>query len=611
MSVMKYKNPSTGLWEPLTAVKVLTEVDYIGGSVTGIPSDIVSEAERVVSSIKTKQAANSITFIAVSDSHELADDDSSATATQELTRRGNKNAGQGARVIADRLSPDFFCHLGDFVFGGSATTEAGAMSAIARVREYYGALSTTLETFYTPGNHDGLHYSNVYLDYGTISDMIGTYRYVDFADKKVRVICLNTADNSADETAYQHIGGTQLQWFCEALDLSAKSDAADWGVIILSHHPLDWADVSVAADVIAAYESGGSYARTQDGVAVSKDFAGKNTAKLIASFHGHVHGFKVDTVTGTSLKRLAIPNTYFYRNNEYGENGSADSNGIEFGETTTYSKVDNGTGKNTAFCVVTIDLDREIIYADCFGAGYDRVVSYGGEVIATYSVTNNLTNATNSNGTATVTEGSSYSASITANSGYELSSIKVTMGGTDITASTVSGSNITIASVTGDVVITVTTVAAVVPPSYTNLVPASIDTDGSIYNGTGYKEGYRLNSSGVPAELAGAVHSGFIPYDGEVIRAWGTTSANASNSGNYIGLYDASFEKIYMIGGSNYTNYGGIWEAKDGKYMVTFDPAVCTNEALNNYLASAKYIRVSWAVGTGANLVVTLDEEIT
>lgn len=610
MSVMKYKNPSTGLWEPVSALKVLTEVDYVGGSVTGIPADIVTEAERVVSSIRTKQTTNSITFIAVSDSHELADEDSSAAATQELTRRGNKNAGQGARVIADRLSPDFFCHLGDFVFGGAATTEAGAISALARVREYYGALSTTLETFYTPGNHDGLHYSNVYLDYGTISDMIGTYRYVDFADKKVRVICLNTADNAADETVYQHIGGTQLQWFCEALDLSAKSDAADWGVIILSHHPLDWADVSVAADVIAAYESGGSYTRTQDGVAVSKDFAGKNAAKLIAAFHGHVHGFKVDTVTGTSLKRLAIPNTYFYRNNEYGENGSADSNGIEFGETATYSKVDNGTGKNTAFCVVTIDLDREIIYADCFGAGYDRVVSYGGEAIATYSVTNNLTNATNSNGTATVTEGSSYSAAITASSGYELSSIKVTMGGTDITASAVSGSNITIASVTGDVVITVTTVVAVVPPSYTNLVPTSIDTDGSIYNGTGYQEGYRLNSSGVPAELAGAVHSGYIPYNGEVIRVYGATNSSAGYSGNYIRFVDSSFAGLGQYGMGNMVDYGSEWTEKDGKYMLTFDLAIFNNDTVKSVAAQAKYIRVSLAVCTGENFVVTLDEPI-
>ena len=32
--------------------------------------------------------------------------------------------------------------------------------------------------------------------------------------------------------------------------------------------------------------------------------------------------------------------------------------------------------------------------------------------------------------------------------------------------------------------------------SYTNQVSTSVDTDGSIFNGTGYKTGYRLNSSG-------------------------------------------------------------------------------------------------------------------
>lgn len=77
-----------------------------------------------------------------------------------------------------------------------------------------------------------------------------------------------------------------------------------------------------------------------------------------------------------------------------------------------------------------------------------------------YTITNNLTNATNSNTAATVTEGSSYSATITANSGYTLSTVKVTMGGTDITSSAYSNGAINIASVTGNIVVTAT---AVVP----------------------------------------------------------------------------------------------------------------------------------------------------
>jgi hypothetical protein len=71
-----------------------------------------------------------------------------------------------------------------------------------------------------------------------------------------------------------------------------------------------------------------------------------------------------------------------------------------------------------------------------------------------YFVTNRLTNAVNSNGAKTVKEQASYSATISANEGYDLQSVTVTMGGTDITASAYANGNINIASVTGDIVIT-------------------------------------------------------------------------------------------------------------------------------------------------------------
>lgn len=74
--------------------------------------------------------------------------------------------------------------------------------------------------------------------------------------------------------------------------------------------------------------------------------------------------------------------------------------------------------------------------------------------VITYMVTNTLTNATNSNSAARVNKGASYSATIRAHSGYELGSVTVTMGGTNITTSAVSGGSITIASVTGNIVIT-------------------------------------------------------------------------------------------------------------------------------------------------------------
>ena len=71
-----------------------------------------------------------------------------------------------------------------------------------------------------------------------------------------------------------------------------------------------------------------------------------------------------------------------------------------------------------------------------------------------YSITNNLTGCTNSNTSTQVEENTSYSATITPTTNYQMNSLTVTMGGTDITSSAVSGNTISISSVTGNVIIT-------------------------------------------------------------------------------------------------------------------------------------------------------------
>lgn len=767
---IREKTGVTSALSPKNMPSYIRSIQTTSSDTTGIPDYVVTEGKRVASSMVAKRGANSITAVIMSDMHDLGDNDSTADVIA-LTRRGNLNAGQGAKVIADNIDLDFVANLGDLCFGAKTSKIEDFVQGIVNAKSYLHDVAKDHETFFTPGNHDtatyGFAQNGEYLSQGVLDALIGTYRYVDFTSKKVRVICLNTSEveglTVSGSTGTHRMTGTQLQWFADALDLSTKSDTADWGIIIMSHAPLDWdSSILPAANCLQAYLTGSNFSVTHNGVSVSKNFSGKNDAKVICQFHGHVHGFRVDNIhygtTGNlqtmAVKRIAIPNAYFYRNNEYGENGSLDSNGLEFGETSSYPKTD-GTAKNTAFCLVSIDLDDEVIYADCYGAGYDRVISYfnygtftnrvltseernstavyngigykngvycsdggdsadssivttgyipytwspsnvlyikgatldttndhvriygfynktsvnsnvgytsgsriterftvealgnkyykltpkttatgglthirislvgtGENLIVTVneqihsssgteacSITNNLTNVKSSNVATAIDRGSAYNATLTANTGYTLTggTVKVTMGGTDITSSAYSGGNVSISNVTGNIVITATAVAVA---AYTNRVRTSIDTDKSIYNGTGYKEGYRLNSSGVPAELEGAVHSGFIPYNGEVIRAWGTTNSSAGTSGNYIGLYDSNFAKIYVHGGSNYVSYGGTWTAKDGKYMVTVDPATCSNTATKSYLASAKYIRVSMPNCTGANLVVTLNEPI-
>ena len=73
-----------------------------------------------------------------------------------------------------------------------------------------------------------------------------------------------------------------------------------------------------------------------------------------------------------------------------------------------------------------------------------------------YSVTNNLTNVTNSNSASSVLEGESYSATLSVTSDYNLTDVQITMGGSNITSSAYNSDSheIYIASVSGNITIT-------------------------------------------------------------------------------------------------------------------------------------------------------------
>ena len=100
-------------------------------------------------------------------------------------------------------------------------------------------------------------------------------------------------------------------------------------------------------------------------------------------------------------------------------------------------------------------------------------------VIITYSITNELTNVTNSNTDTSVVENSSYSATLSPSLSAHIlddDNITVVMGGTDITSTAYSDGVITIAEVTGDVVITASTITYVANGLVMHLDYNTIDT---------------------------------------------------------------------------------------------------------------------------------------
>lgn len=153
----------------------------------------------------------------------------------------------------------------------------------------------------------------------------------------------------------------------------------------------------------------------------------------------------------------------------------------------------------------------------------------------------------------------------------------------------------------------------------TNFVAISTDTDGSIYNGTGYKENIRLSSSGGISESAqdGSVTTGFMPWYGvsTVMRIKGVewiTTASITSQHYYYSFYDANKTFLnYMAsyGVANNEHIMTVTRDANGIETTTFNTGYGTENAFLNDVRKAKYIRIT-AKGRGEDMVVTMNQEI-
>ena len=184
-----------------------------------------------------------------------------------------------------------------------------------------------------------------------------------------------------------------------------------------------------------------------------------------------------------------------------------------------------------------------------------------GEKAVTYSVTNNLTNAENSNAATSVAEGSTYSASITATSGYVLTSVTVSMGGEDVTGTVYADGAITIDAVTGDIVITATATAASVTTytitntltNATNSNSAAIVEEGASYSATiTANDGYELSevivTMGAEDISASAVSGGEITIESVTGNIVITATATEVDSGEPVLVHSYIGTSVPEIG---------------------------------------------------------------
>lgn len=611
-----------------------------------IPDYVKKEVLEVANKVNIARTPESIVFLAMSDSHYYGTQgesgvDSYVDADGVQGNTSNLHGAMGAKILAYLLKFDFMAHLGDATWGFKTTHSELLNSQIDTLFDMLGEAHKDIPCFHAIGNHDtGYYYHNnmktlgntgVYTESGQnlynkftslsasdntvfAGEQYGGYCYRDFESKKLRVFLLHTAETHIYNQTESGPLGSQLLWFANALDdLNSKSNATDWSYIVLSHYPADYSIAMPLSNLLGAYVQGSSIEISlEDGTKVTKSFTGKNGAKFIAQFHGHVHNFITSKLTSYATGkpvqydgwRMCIPNGQYDRENYYTTVGNYPD--INFGEDTTYSKTPD-TAEDTSFVVNVINPSEKKIYSFCYGAGIDRVIGYGKTVY--YVITSNLSNVTAENTALSIEAGESYSNILTLASGCDMKTITVTMDDIDISTTAISivdgKYHINIPEVTGKVVITAKAQAR---PNFINLVPFSINTDGTDYNvdGDGYDNDNYLNSSGTLTAKAGITVTGFIPVKAgaKTIRVAGEGIAIDSEYTRFA-YYNSSFGFVactpYRLFGSG--DYQGVVK-EEASTVVTF---IMDNQDVGN---EGVYLRVS-TKGNGANLIVTVDEEIT
>lgn len=148
--------------------------------------------------------------------------------------------------------------------------------------------------------------------------------------------------------------------------------------------------------------------------------------------------------------------------------------------------------------------------------------------------------------------------------------------------------------------------------SYKNWVEYAVETDGTtIYNGgLGYKDGYRVSSSGsIKSSTVYGTCTGYIPFTGgNVIYLSGVEwASNEDDSQKAIAFYDSSFG---WLGTATYQQNGaGLYYGICNNTTLKFScvNGITTFQTPTN--TSIAYVVIS-GVGSGEDMIVTINEEI-
>ncbi len=365
---------------------------------SSIPTYVKNEAEEVADKVLEVRSADSFVMGLASDFHTNGEDTS---ATSVL------HAGQGMSAINSMTQLDLVALLGDyeiygFSYGDDDTDGEDARKSFKHVKKSFSTIAHNVPFMQLQGNHDELPADSTeearqkYYAYmganniGTVTDYDNKFRnygYRDFDNHKIRVIYLNTTDVSDSEiTSNCNLSPSQMEWLINTAFNIEKDDASEWGVIALSHHPLNWFTGTIPMwTILDGFKGKKSGSVVTEGVTIPYDFT-TITSEFICHFHGHIHNFRAEKLSNATLTEgittITIPNACYGRNNEYGtasaygedikeKYGDVDENGVQ----RQFNKTVN-TADDTAFNVVVVDRAKRKVHCVNYGAGIDREVDY-------------------------------------------------------------------------------------------------------------------------------------------------------------------------------------------------------------------------------------------
>lgn len=219
--------------------------------------------------------------------------------------------------------------------------------------------------------------------------------------------------------------------------------------------------------------------------------------------------------------------------------------------------------------------------------------------VQSYTITNTLTNVTNSNASSSIQQYQTYSATLSTSIGFAITAVTVTMGGVDITATAYADGTVSIPSVTGNISITATATEI----ERENLLTMN---DGKINK--------RFNATNTESNANGYFVTDYFAYSGgglRIVKGYSNASSLVASNhyGNIrIGFYgaDKSFISAAYIGDTDTTGstlYFGF--AKDGDDWVRAD--MTTYTGVSDWSA-VKYIRMALALNNAASAIGSVSD---